>query len=74
MVSSSLWISVDKQMCSRRNAAFANIHKLLSCESAQSKNVTALGFAAWQRLNPSERQRISSNRDENNDRWQQMLN
>ena len=41
MVSSSLSISVDKQMYSRRNEAFGKIYKFWSCESEQSKNVTS---------------------------------
>jgi hypothetical protein len=51
MVSSSLWISVDKQMYCRRNKAFSKIPKDLPCESEQCKNDTALGFATWPHLN-----------------------
>jgi hypothetical protein len=35
---------------------------------------TALGFATGPSLNLAERQSISSNANENNYRWQQMLN
>jgi len=74
MVSSSLWISVDKQMYCRRNEAFDKIDKFLSCERKQCKNVTALRFATGPRLNLSERLPLSSNLDEHYCRWQQMLN
>jgi hypothetical protein len=43
------------------------------CESDQSKNVTALGFATEPNLNWSDRLPLSSNHDENYYRWQQML-
>jgi len=56
MVSSSLWISVDKQMYRRRNEAFGKIDIFVSCETEQCKNATALSFATWPRLNRSERQ------------------
>jgi hypothetical protein len=72
MVSSSLWILVDKQMFSRYNEAFGMIDKFLLYESEQCKNVTVLGFATWPHLNRSARQPISSSHDENNYRWQSM--
>jgi len=74
MASSSLWILVDKQMYSRRNEPCDKIHKFQSCESEQSKNVTALGFATGPNLNLCESLPWSSNHDENYYRWQQMLN
>ena len=73
MVSSSLWISVDKQMYSRRNEAFGKIHRFWSYESKQCKNVTALSFPTGPCLNRSERLPICSNNDKNNYRSQQML-
>jgi hypothetical protein len=36
LVSSTLWISVDQQMYSRRNEAVGMIHKSLLCETAKS--------------------------------------
>ena len=74
MVSSSLWVSVDKRMYSMRNEAIDKIDKFWMCESEQCKNVTALGFATGRSLNWSERLPIESNQDENYHRWQQILN
>jgi len=74
MVSSSLWISVDKQMCSRCNEYVCTIYQFWSCESKQYKNVPTLSFATGPSLNLSERQSIISNHDENNYWGQQMLN
>jgi len=71
---SSLWISVDRQMYRRRNEAFGKIHRFLSCQSEEWKNVTALRFATWPHLNRSQRQQISSNHHESHSGWQQMLN
>jgi hypothetical protein len=59
-------ISVDEEMYSSHNETFGMIHKFLLYESEQCKNVTALGFATWPHLNPSEIQPIISNHDENN--------
>jgi len=73
-VSSSMSISVDKQMHSRRNDAFGKIHGFQSCESEQCKNVTVLGFAPRPRLNLSEGLPMSSNHDENFYQWQHMFN
>jgi len=74
MVSSSLSISVDKQMYSRHDEAFGKIYNFQSCECEQCKNVTALGFVTRPSLNQAERLPICSNHDENYYRWQQMLN
>ena len=74
MVSSSLSISVDKQMYSRCNEVFGKINKFTSCESKPCKNVTALGFVMRPSLNLPARLPVCSNHDENYYRWQQMLN
>jgi hypothetical protein len=66
MVSSSLWILIDKQIYSRRNEDFGNMDKFLSYEGEQFKNVSALGFAICPRLNQAERQPIPANHDETN--------
>jgi len=74
MVSSILWISVDKQLYSGRHESFGKTHKFWLCESEQCKNVTELGFATVPSLNLSERWPICSNHDQNYCRWQQMPN
>jgi len=61
MVSSSLWIPVDKQMYSWRNVAFGKIHKFSSHGSEWCKNVTATGFATGLSLIHLEGLPISSN-------------
>ena len=61
-------------MYRRRNECFGKIYKFESCQSKQCKNDTALRLAKGQSLNQTERQRISSNYDENNYRLQQILN
>jgi len=74
MVSSSLPISVNQQMYSRRKEAFGKIHKFLLCESELCKNVTALSPVTKPSLNLSETLPIYSNHNENYYRWQLMLN
>ena len=73
MVSSSLSILGDKQIYSRRNEAFGKIHKFLSCENEQCKNVTVLGFVTRAPLNLVPRLPIYSNHNGNYNRWQLML-
>jgi hypothetical protein len=63
MMSSSLYISVEHHMCSRCNEAVGKTYKLLSCESEQCENDTALGCATAPSLNLLERPRICSNYD-----------
>jgi len=74
MVTSSLSISVGKQIYSRGNEAFGKIHKFWLCECGRCKNVTALGFLTRLSLDLAERLPICSNHDESYYRWQQMLN
>jgi len=74
MVSSSLWISVDKHMYTRCNESFGMICKFLLCASEHCRNVTALGFPTKPNLNLAETPPFSSHHDENYYRWQQMLN
>jgi len=59
---------------SRWNGSFSKMYKLYSNESDHCKNITWLAFAKGPHLNQSERQLISSNNDEYNYWWQQILN
>jgi hypothetical protein len=61
-------------MYSRHNGSFGMIHHFLSCECEQCKIIMPLGFATGLCLNQAESQPIQSNQDENNYRWQQLLN
>jgi hypothetical protein len=61
-------------MYSRRNESFGMIHYFECCESDQCNIVMPLGFATGLILNLAERLLIKLNQDENNYRWQQMMN
>jgi len=50
------------------------MYKLESSESEQSKNVNVFSFTTGLSSNLAEKQPICSNHDENNYRWQLMLN
>jgi len=59
---------------SRRTEVLGKIPKVLSRESEQCTNVTALSFATGPSHNLSERLPVRSNHDEKYYRWQQVFN